>query len=288
MAGEEIEIDTDEKKDETPVSFVEDDGATLVTIGKEEKGGEQRQEDERWRQAEESQQRLARGFDELRSRLTGGSSGPAPQAPQTDRWQSQLDAIQEEERALGIQWEAHKRAGTFQKNPELVKEFDNKARNLGQRRSDISAQRAIENAMPSLVAAAQAQTYRAQYSDVQGNPVANRYARGTYDQLIAEGHPDTPATVELAMNAARRRFGLGGTRQGPTDRDREQLTGYSNTRRTNMEPKNNVVKMDKSAKIMAMSMYGQAFNGDEKKVYSTWAKNIGLRAKKALEKRSSR
>jgi hypothetical protein len=278
-----IEVSTEpEKKDETPVSFVDDGSDTIVTIGDEKKEASGRQDDERWRQAEETQQRLARGFDELRSRLNGGSGGAAPQAPQTDRWQSQEDAITAEERALGIQWEAHKAARTL--TGQLVDDFDKKARALQQRRTDIATERALERAMPTMLAAAQAQNYRAQYGDVQSHPQANMYARGQYDMLRAQGHPDSPATVELAMNAARSAFGLGGRRQSPTDRDRDQLSGYSNTRRTNMEPKNNVVKMGKSEKIMAMAMYGQAFNGDEKKVYSQWAKGPGIRAQKAMQK----
>lgn len=279
--GDELEVSTEpEKRDETPVSFVEDDGATLVTIGDKKDDGP-RQDDERWRQAEENQQRLARGFDELRSRLTGGGSQPNPQAPQADRWKAQEDAITEEERALGIQWEAHKAARTLDAN--LIKEFDGKARAIQQRRHDIAANRAIENALPVFLQATQRQQYAQQYGDVQAHPQANQYARGQFDILRSQGHPDSPATVDLAMNAARSAFGLGGSRQGPSARDREQLTGYSGSRRTHMEPKNNVVKMGKSEKIMAMAMYGQAFNGDEKKVYSQWAKGPGIRAQKSMQ-----
>lgn len=284
--GDEIEINTDDKKDETPVSFVEDGDNTLVTVGKDKDDGpSSRADDERWRQAEEGQQRLARGFDELRARLTGGSGGNANTSPaSSDPWKAQEEAIANEERALGIQWEAHKVSGIFASKPELLTEFDGKARALQQRRIDIATQRAISGAMPQLLAATQAQQFRNQYGDVQGNANANRYARGEYDKLVAQGHPDSAETVDIAMNAARRAFGLRGARAAPTDRDRDQLTGYSNTRRTNMEPKNNTVKMGKSEKIMAMAMYGQAFNGDEQKVYSTWAKNVGLRASKAQQK----
>jgi len=282
--GDEIEVSTEpEKKDEAPVSFVEDDGATLVTVGKDKEDAG-RNDDERWRQAEETQNRLARGFDELRSRLTGGSPQPHSQASAPDPWKPQEDAITEEERALGIQWEAHKAAGTFRQNPALLGEMDGKARALQQRRMDIATQRAVHNAMPTFLAASQQHQYQNQYGDVKANPQANQYARGQYDILRAKGHPDSAATVELAMQAARREFGLGGGRHQPSERDRDQLTGFSGTRRTNMEPKSNVVKMGKSEKIMAMAMYGQAFNGDEKKVYSTWAKNVGLKAQKSINK----
>lgn len=278
--GDEFEVSTEpEKRDETPVSFVEDDGATMVHIG-EKKEDAPRQDEDRWRQGEEIQRGLARGFDDLRSRLTGGGNQPNPQAAPVDRWKSQEDAITEEERALGIQWEAHKVARTLDGN--LVKEFDGKARALQQRRTDIAANRAIENAMPAFIQASQRQQYAQQYGDVQQHPQANIYARGQFDILRAQGHPDSPATVDLAMNAARSAFGIGGNR-APSARDREQLTGYSGTRRTHMDPKSNVVKMGKSEKIMAMAMYGQAFNGDEKKVYSQWAKGPGIRAQKSMQ-----
>src|SRR5512139_1064730 len=279
--GDDIEVSTEpDKKDETPVSFVEDDGATIVTVGeKKEEGG--RNDDERWRQAEETQQRLARGFDEIRSRLNGGSPQSNPQATQSDPWKAQEDAITEEERALGIQWEAHKAARTL--TGELVKEFDGKARSLQQRRADIAANRAIQNALPTFLQASQQHQYAQQYSDVKSHQQANMYARGQFDILRAQGHPDTAATVDLAMEAARTAFGLSGRGRQPSSRDREQLTGFSGTRRTNMEPKSNVVKMGKSEKIMAMAMYGQHFNGDEKKVYAQWAKGPGVRAQKAMQ-----
>lgn len=277
-----IEVNTDEKREDNAVSFVDDGNDTIVTVGEEKK--EQPRDDDRWREANAAQARLASSFDELRSRLAGGSGGPSSPASAPDPYKAQEDAIAEEERALGIQWEAHKVSGIFQTKPELLREFDGKARDLQQRRINIATQRAIAGAMPQIIGASESARYRHQYSDVQSNAQANMYARGQYDILRAQGHPDSPDTVDMAMNAARRAFGLGRGRSAPTDRDRDQLTGYSNTRRTNMDQKNNVVKMGKAEKGMAMAMYGQAFNGDEKKVYSTWAKNIGLRAQKAYAK----
>ena len=284
MMPDDIEVSTDDKQPETPVSFVEDSDHTLVTVGGEEKAsGGARDNEERWRAAEASQNRLAGAFDELRSRLTGGP-GPS-QAPSSapDPYQHQLDAITEQERALGIQWEAHKAAGRL--TPSLLTEFDQKSRNLQQQRSDVSAQRAIQGALPTFIQAAQRQQYAQQYGDVQGNPHANRWARGRYDQLLAEGLPDSPQTVERAMNEARRQFGMrtsGGYQ--PSQQDRQQLTGFSGSNRRSVEPKDNVVKMGKSEKIMAMAMYGDAFNGDEKKAYAQWAKGPGIRAQKAMQR----
>lgn len=282
--AEEIEVSIDDKKDEPQVSFVESDDATMVHIGEDKKD----KDDDRWRTAEANQNRLASDLESIRSRLAGGSSAPQASSPTApDPWKAQEDAISEQERALGIQWEAHKASGQLARQPQLLTDYDTKARALQQQRHDLSAQRAVQNAMPHFIQASQAQQFRNQYGDVHANPNANRYARGQYDMLVAQGHPDSAATVEVAMNAARRQFGLGGARSQPNDRDRDQLTGYSNTRRTNMDPKSNVVKMGKSEKVMAMAMYGNAFNGDEKKVYSQWAKGPGIRAQKAAQKARS-
>jgi hypothetical protein len=51
-----------------------------------------------------------------------------------------------------------------------------------------------------------------------------------------------------------------------------------------VDSKNNVVKMGKSEKIMAMAMYGDRNNGDEQKAYAQWAKGPGIKAQKAMQK----
>ncbi len=279
--AEDIEVSTEpEKKEEPPVSFIESDGDTLVTVGDEKKetGG---RDDDRWRNAEAQQNRLASDFADLRSRLTG----PVQQTGNTDPWKAQEDGITQQERALGIQWEAHKAARSL--TPELLNSFDEKSRQLNQQRMDISSQRALNQMMPQIIAANQEQGYRAKYSDVRGNPQANRWARGHFDMLVAQGAPESDATVDQAMNAARAQFRLSGARMQPTDQDRAQLTGFSGNSRKNMEPKNNVVKMGKSEKIMAMAMYGDRVNGDEKKAYSQWARGPGIKAQKAAQKARS-
>lgn len=287
--ADEIEVSTTEpeKKEETPVSFIESDGETLVTVGGEEKkdGGK---DDERWRNAEAQQSRLAADFADLRARLTGGSGyqGPGPSSPAAqDPWKSEEDAISEQERALGIQWEAHKAARTL--TSDLLKDFDQKSRQLQQRRTDIAAQRAIRSALPVILQESQRQQYQTEYGDVQSNPSANRWARGHYDMLVAQGAPESPETVRRAMNAARVTFRIGNFNLQPTEQDRQQLTGFSAAGRKTMQPKDNVVKMGKSEKIMAMAMYGDRFNGDEKKSYSQWARGPGIRAQKAAQKARS-
>jgi hypothetical protein len=85
------------------------------------------------------------------------------------------------------------------------------------------------------------------------------------------------------MNEARRQFGLTGNMSfAPTDQDKRQLMGVSGG--GGRQVADNTVKMGKSEKAMAMAMYGEAFNGDENKVYKKWAEKIGIKAKRSLEK----
>lgn len=285
MDPDEIQVSTEEQTEsnEAPVSFIEDEGDTLVQIGEEKKDanrGASRDEEERWRRAETENLRLQASLADLRARVAGNGGSGQPTAP--DPWQSQEDAISEQERALGIQWEAHKAARSL--TPELLKEFDGKSRSLQQQRINIATQRALQSSLPQLLQATQQQQFAREYGDVQSNPAANRYARGEYDRLVARGAPESPETVARAMNAARVEFKLPTARYQPTDHERQQLTGFGGSRGRMSDPKSNVVKMGKSEKIMAMAMYGDRFNGDEKKVYSQWARGPGIRAQRAAAK----
>lgn len=284
MDPDEIQVSTEEKTDsnEPIVNFIEDDhDNTLVQIEEKKDGnsnrGASRDDEERWRRAEADNLRLQASLADLQSRVVG-NSGPGRQA-QPDPFQQQEDAIAEQERALGIQWEAHKAARSL--TPELLKDFDGKSRSLQQQRMNIAAQRAIQGTLPTIIQATQQQQFAREYGDVQSNPAANRFARGEYDRLVARGAPETPETVARAMNAARVEFRMPTARYQPTEQDRQQLTGFGGQGRRVADPKSNVVKMGKSEKIMAMAMYGERFNGDEKKVYSQWAKGPGIRAQRA-------
>lgn len=277
----EVNVSAD-KKDETPVSFVESDNETLVHIGSPEKSNESKPEDERLRAAEQEQARLSRTVIELQSRLAGNNGNqPSSGGPSGDPYKASLDAITQRERALGIQWEAHKAARSL--TPQLLEQFDNESRELQQQRMDVSAQRAMAAMAPRIAEHTQQQQFRTEYADVWNNQNANRWARGHYDQLVASGAPETPDTVRAAMNAARVQFRMPGARSAPTDHDRQQFTGFSGQRRTSVDSKNNVVKMGKSEKIMAMAMYGDRNNGDEQKSYAQWAKGPGIRAQKAMQ-----
>lgn len=268
-----------DKENIEPVNFIDtEDGDTEVQLdgGKSEKTAAKSESDERLAKAETEQAQLRTHLNNLYGTIANQSN----QQNQPDPYSAQLDDISEQERALGIQFEALRAANGL--TPANIKDFDNKARSLQQKRVDISTQRSLQAVVPQLLSAQQVNHYKTQYADVHGNDQALLYAKSRYDMLRAMGEADSPQLVDRAMNDARVQFKLAGAKSSPTDQDRRQLSGVGGGGGRNMS--NNTVKMGKAEKAMAMALYGEKFNGDEKKVFAQWAKGPGLRAKKAAEK----
>lgn len=258
------------------VSFVDtEDGETEVQVGKPEKSA-----------SNDSDARLARAEAEqaeLRGQLgyLQGALHQQPNQQQSDPYASELDAITQQERALGIEFEALRASKGLTK--PVIDDFDTKARNLQQRRADVAAQRAVQSVVPQLINAQQQNHFKTKYSDVHGNESALLYAKSRYDMLRAMGETDSPQLVDKAMNDARIQFKLsGGNKMSPTDQDKRQLSGVGGGggRSTNT----NTVKMGKPEKSMAMAMYKDVTGGDEKKAYAMWAKNVGIKAAKEIAK----
>lgn len=261
------------------VSFIDHGEDVDVQIGKDEPAAKTTSnDDDRWARAEAQQNEIRAGLGFLQNQIQ------QPQGQnQRDPYEEELRNISEQERAAGIQFEALRASGGL--NKQVIDEFDTKARNLAQRRTDIAAQRAIQTAIPQLVKSQQMQYFRMQYADVHDNERARQYAAGRYQQLLAEGEPDSPATVDRAMNDSRVKFGMRGNMStGPTDQDKRQLSGVGGGGTVRGTGSTRVVKMGPAEKVMAMAMYSDRFNGDEKKAYAAWAKGPGLRAKKEAEK----
>lgn len=268
-----------EPKEES-VSFIDDDEGTLVDLspGKPEKAPA----DDRLESVNRELSSLRQDIQQSRQQAYGQQL----QQTQRDPFEDELNGIDEQEKSLGIQFEADRAAGRLTK--ASLDEYHAKARYLQNRKSQIAANRAIREVVPELLQQQQAQHFRLQYSDVYSSPQATAYAQGRYQQYLALGEQDSPQLVEKAMNEARIQFKMAGANHmSPTAKDRAQLTGVSGggTLKTKTD---NTVRMGKAEKAMAMAMYGEKFNGDEKKVYETWAKGPGLRAKKAMSKALSR
>jgi hypothetical protein len=260
---------------ESPVTITETDGETVVDLSPQKKE-EPRQDDSRWKVAEAENLAIKAKMDLLQYQLQGNQ-----RQDNTDPFKQELDNISQRERALGIEWETKRASKSLTQSD--IDNYDSKARDLHQQRANIAARKAIQEALPMLQQQQQRTHFQTKHKDVHDNLNALAYAKGTYEQLRAMGHQESEALVDRAMDEARRQFGLTGNMKfAPTDQDKRQLMGVSGG--GGRVVSDNTVKMGKSEKAMAMAMYGQAFNGDENKVYKKWAEKIGIKAKREHEK----
>ena len=276
--SDDLEIKVGEEEStgkESPITITETDGETIVDL-KPEKKEPVREDDSRWRVAEAENQALRARMDALQYQMGGNQ-----RQDNTDPFKQELDNIGQRERALGIEWETKRASRSLTQTD--IDNYDSKARDLHQQRANIAARKAIQEALPVLQQQQLRIYFQTKHADVHANPNAVDFAKGTYQQLRAKGMPESEALVDRAMNEARREFGLTGSMSfAPTDQDKRQLMGVSGGGGRVLS--DNTVKMGKSEKSMAMAMYGEAFNGDEKKVYKKWAEKIGIKAKRELEK----
>lgn len=270
--------ETDEKDE--PVAFIEEDNDTVVDLSPEVKEKSDPHSD-RLAAAEAETARLRSEIANTRQQHYGNQL----QTNQKDPYDSELESINERERALGVQWEMDKAAGRL-RDKTVVDEYDRKAREIHDQKSHVSTRRALRDMLPQITQEQQRQQLRAQYSDVYNNNQAITYAEGAYKMLLASGEQDGPQLLDKAMNQARIQFKMPNANyMKPTQQDKQQLSGVGGGGGRNVT--DNKVRMGKAEKQMAMAMYGDAFNGDEQKAYQKWAKGPGLRAKKAAAKSRS-
>jgi hypothetical protein len=270
--------ETDEK--EEPVAFIEDDNDTVVDLSPEVKETKDPSAD-RLAAAEAETARLRAEVEASRRQAYGHQL----QTNQKDPFDSELESINEREKALGVQWELDKAAGRL-RDKAVVDDYDRKAREIHDQKSQVSTRRALRDMLPQITREQQSQQLRAQYSDVYSNPSAITYAEGAYKILLASGEQDGPQLLDKAMNQARVQFRMANANyMKPTQQDKQQLAGVGGGGGRNVV--DNKVRMGKAEKQMALAMYGDAFNGNEQKAYQAWAKGPGLRAKKAASKSRS-
>jgi hypothetical protein len=273
----EIKVGESESTKDDHVTIVENDGETIVDVSPQKKEETRQSEDPRWAAAQAENMRLQSQLAQIQSQIVGNQGN----RQDSDPYKQELDNISAQERALGIEWETKRASKSLSQTD--IDNYDRKARDFHQQRANIAARKAINEALPQLVQHQQRTHFQTKHADVHANPNALSYAKGTYEQLRAMGHAESEALVDQAMNEARRQFGLSGvTKFAPTEHEKRQLMGMSAS--GGRQVADNTVKMGKAEKAMAMAMYGEHYNGDEKKVYSQWAKKIGIKAKKAHEK----
>lgn len=261
------------------VNFIDtDDGETVIDLTPSKPEKTESRDDDRLRRAEDELSSLRATLHQSQQRDYGNQ-----RQQMDDPFEDDEKGLNEREKALGIRWEADRVAGKLQRDPNLVSQYEKDAEFIRNKRTEIATNRALRNALPQIMQMNQAQQFRNTYRDVYDNERATKYAQAEYQRSLALGEPDSVDTVDKAFNAARIAFGMRGKNSmKPTDHDRAQMSGVGGGGGRNVV--DNTVKMGKSEKAMAMAMYGDALNGDEKKVYQKWASGPGLRAKKQANK----
>lgn len=263
------------KEERLPDIRETDDGGFEVDVNPPE-------ETRRERAEQAPQDNTARDAAMVRAAVEGARA-VGNQTQQRDELAEAEREIHDRQRSLGVEFEVHRASKTL--SAEKAEAYDKQARELNQKLADISAQRAVRGVIPQLMQAQEQKHYQTLYSDVHSNPNALRYARARFEMLAARGEPQSPQLVEKAMNDARAQFGLAGVSRAPSDSDRAKYTGASGSASSRGGAPR--VKLGKSEQSMAMAMYGDKVNGDEKKAYALWAKGPGSKALKELNKRSS-
>lgn len=268
-----------ENKDEELVSFIDDESDTVVDLSPEKKESKSDSTNDRLAAAEAETARLRAQIEADRAAAYGNNR---QQHNVPDSFDQELDAINEREKALGVQWELDKAAGRL-KDKNLVDDYDKKAREIQDQKSQISTRRALRDMLPAITAEQQRMQLRTQYSDVYNNPSAITYAEGAYKMFLARGEQDGPQLLDKAMNQARIEFKMPGANyMKPTQSDKDKLTGIpGGGGRTTTDSR---VRMGKAEKQMAVALYIDAAGGDEKKAWAMWAKGPGSKAKKEIAK----
>lgn len=137
------------------------------------------------------------------------------------------------------------------------------AERLIEKRQAYQSQRTTSDVMRAAI--------RTRHEDVYQKPAAVAYAEGEFRKLRATGKPDSAETLDLAMNAARRAFGLS-KEPAPTETQKSRFTGSPRGQAApGREP--GVVRMTPELRRMANAKYSHVKSEEER--YKLWANKEG-------------
>jgi hypothetical protein len=198
---------------------------------------------------------------------------PSYSAPQVDFAKREVELF-DQQKALAIEYQSLLEGGKL--TPEKHAEVEKKSRDIQVEINSVAVKKELQGRQASDSDHQLSLHYARLYGDVQQNPSANSYARSQYQMLVAQGEPDSPTTVDKAMNEARIKFGM--VKGKPTAKDKDQLMGTSGGGSRKRQPDNRV-KFDKATSIMATEMFLDA-TGDVETAKKLFAKKILLPARR--------
>jgi hypothetical protein len=138
------------------------------------------------------------------------------------------------------------------------------AERLIERRAGQQAQQTAQDVMRAAI--------RARNADVYAKPAAVLYAEGEFRKLRAMGKPDSQETLDMAMGAARRAFGM--TKEpAPTESQRARFAGPPRGQTSASGNGGGTIRMTPELRRMANAKYSHI--KDEEKRYKMWANKEG-------------
>jgi hypothetical protein len=154
-------------------------------------------------------------------------------------------------------------------------EYQRMSAKIERQRIEMTADRLIERRQAALSQRTgqdvMRASIRARHEDVYAKPQAVQYAEGEFRKLRAMGKPDNADTLDAAMNAARRAFGMS-KEPPPSDVQKSRFAGSP---RGNAAPgrEPGVVRMTPELRRMANAKYSHV--KDEEQRYKLWANREG-------------
>lgn len=202
----------------------------------------------------------------------------APKQEEKDPADDELEKAYADQKSMYREYEARKAARTLTEAD--INDFEKRGREIEQRKLTAVAKKLqASNRGPSpdeVVARVRQQQLAEEHSDIISNPQHFTWVRGRMQQELAEGKPDTKATVDAVMDLARRKFGLTprGGRPAPSDAAKRRLGGMSRGGGSASEGGAKIT-MTKELRNLADAAYGHI--KDDKERYRMWAKGPGRR-----------
>jgi hypothetical protein len=161
---------------------------------------------------------------------------------------------------------------------EYQKEWDKayiEAQELLDKRQALVTQKAIRDHAPQQDVRQEAIVAQLRYNhpDVMARPDIFEWVKRDYANRLALGAPDSPATVNLSMDAGRAAFRLPGNRPAPSAATRRQFSGPSaGGHPSNTDTPKQVDMSNKAIRGMAQKMYP---NLPPEEAWAKWAKEVG-------------
>jgi hypothetical protein len=184
------------------------------------------------REANERAERAEQAVAALRQEMMSQRQPPKEEKPKEDTHQVEMDKVYDDQELLVSAYNAAAaRKGGM--TPEERADFSRRGREIEQRKINVAARKMLAEqgyaggkapTAEEIIVETQRREIAQKYGDVISDQNRLRWVHGRMGQLTAEGLPDNPATLDRAMNEARRKFGLGGNAP-PSNAEKQRLAG---------------------------------------------------------------